>query len=139
MELKIENLTKEYRRGKPAVENLSLGISNGRFGLLGPNGAGKTTLMKILVTLLEPTSGSVKYDELQLGKNNQEIRRLIGYLPQEYGLYPSLTARELLNYMAALHGNTDRLNWRNQIDSVLEEVHLSDVNKLEALSGDRKG
>lgn len=128
MELRIQNLTKEYHRGKRAIENLSLQIGNGMFGLLGPNGAGKTTLMKILVTLLEPTSGSVMYDGLQLGKNNQEIRRLIGYLPQEYGLYPSLTARELLMYMATLHGISDRLNWRRQIESVLEEVHLNDVS-----------
>jgi ABC-2 type transport system ATP-binding protein len=128
MELHIQNLTKEYRRGKRAIEDLCLEINNGMFGLLGPNGAGKTTLMKILVTLLEPTSGTAMYDALQLGKNNQEIRRLIGYLPQEYGLYPSLTARELLNYMATLHGNSDRLNWQSQIESVLEEVHLNDVS-----------
>ena len=128
MELKVQNLIKEYRQGKRAISDLSLEISNGMFGLLGPNGAGKTTLMKMLVTLLEPTSGTVTYDAVQLGKNNQEIRRLIGYLPQEYGLYPSLTARELLHYMATLHGNSDRLNWRSQIESVLEEVHLMDVS-----------
>lgn len=128
MELKVQNLIKEYRQGKRAISDLSLEISNGMFGLLGPNGAGKTTLMKMLVTLLEPTSGTVTYDAVQLGKNNQEIRRLIGYLPQEYGLYPSLTARQLLHYMATLHGNSDRLNWRSQIESVLEEVHLMDVS-----------
>lgn len=127
MELHIQSLTKEYHRGKPAIENISIEISNGMFGLLGPNGAGKTTLMKVLVTLLEPTSGLVSYDALQLGRDNQEIRRLTGYLPQEYGLYPSLTARELLSYMATLHGNSDRLNWQSQIESVLEQVHLNDV------------
>ena len=128
MELHIQSLTKEYHRGKPAINNISLQIGNGMFGLLGPNGAGKTTLMKILVALLEQTSGTVTYDSLQLGKDSQEIRRLIGYLPQEYGLYPSLTARELLQYMATLHGNSDRLNWQSQIESVLEEVHLTDVS-----------
>ncbi|MBI3173999.1 MAG: ABC transporter ATP-binding protein [Chloroflexi bacterium] len=127
MELHIQSLTKEYRHGKRAIKNLSVELNNGMFGLLGPNGAGKTTLMKILVTLLEPTSGTVTYDGLRLGKNNQEIRRLIGYLPQEYGLYPSLTARELLNYMATLHGKSNDSNWRNRIDGVLEQVHLSDV------------
>ncbi len=127
MELHIQSLMKEYRRGKRAVENLSMELANGMFGLLGPNGAGKTTLMKILVTLLEPTSGTVIYDGLQLGKDNQEIRRLTGYLPQEYGLYPSLTACELLNYMATLYGKSDDDNWKSRIDSVLEQVNLSDV------------
>ena len=127
MQLHIQRLTKEYRRGKRAIENISVDLSNGMFGLLGPNGAGKTTLMKILVTLLEPTSGTVFYDGLQLGKNDQEIRRLIGYLPQEYGLYPSLTARELLSYMATLHGKSDRLNWQSRIEAVLEQVHLKNV------------
>lgn len=127
MELHIQDLTKEYRRGKRAVENISMELGNGMFGLLGPNGAGKTTLMKILVTLLEPTSGMVFYDERQLGKHNQEIRRLIGYLPQEYGLYPSLTARELLKYMATLHGKSNRRHWQKRIEAVLEQVHLNDV------------
>lgn len=127
MELNIQRLTKEYRRGKRAVENLSVELTNGMFGLLGPNGAGKTTLMKILVTLLEPTSGTVIYDGLKLGRHNQEIRRLLGYLPQEFGLYPSLTARELLNYMATLHGKPDNGNWQSRIDAVLEQVNLSDV------------
>ena len=127
MDLHIQNLTKEYRRGKRAVENLSMELTNGMFGLLGPNGAGKTTLMKMLVTLLEPTSGAVSYNGFQLGKDNQEIRRLLGYLPQEYGLYSALTARELLNYMATLHGKSDGGNWKSSIDAVLEQVNLSDV------------
>jgi len=127
MHLKIENLTKEYRRGKTAVEKLSLELENGMFGLLGPNGAGKTTLMKMLVTLLEPTSGTVKYNGFLLGKDNQDIRRLSGYLPQEYGLYPSLTAREFLNYFATLHGNSSKIDWKKRIDVLLEQVNLSDV------------
>jgi ABC-type multidrug transport system ATPase subunit len=127
MELHIQNLTKEYRPGKRAVENLSVDLTIGMFGLLGPNGAGKTTLMKILVTLLEPTSGTVIYDGFQLGQNNQDIRRLLGYLPQEFGLYATLTARELLNYMATLYGKPDDGNWQSRIDAVLEQVNLSDV------------
>lgn len=128
MELQVLHLTKEYRREKRAIENLSLELGNGMFGLLGPNGAGKTTLMKILVTLLEPTSGTVSYDGLQFGKDNQAIRRLIGYLPQEYGLYSSLTARELLSYMATLHGNSRERHWQSRIDAVLEQVHLREVS-----------
>lgn len=127
MEIHIQNLTKEYHRGKRAVENLSLELANGMFGLLGPNGAGKTTLMKMLATLIEPTSGEVRFDEFLLGRDNQKIRRVIGYLPQEYGLYPTLTARELLNYMATLHGKPNNRNWQSRINVILEQVNLSDV------------
>lgn len=127
MKLSIRNLTKEYKRGKPAIEDLSLEIQNGMFGLLGPNGAGKTTLMKILATLLEPTSGTVQYDGLMLGKDNQEIRRLLGYLPQEYGIYSSLTAREALHYFATLHGEYSRTDWAKRIETVLEQVNLQDA------------
>ncbi len=127
MELHIQDLTKQYYRGKRAVENLSLELTNGMFGLLGPNGAGKTTLMKMLATLIEPTSGEVRFDEFLLGRDNQKIRRIIGYLPQEYGLYLTLTARELLNYMATLHGKFDNHNWRSRINAVLEQVNLHDV------------
>lgn len=127
MQLRITSLSKKYRRGKLAVDNISLNLGNGMFGLLGPNGAGKTTLMKMLATLLEPTDGTVVYDRLQLGKNDQAIRRRLGYLPQEYGLYPSLTARELLNYMATLHGLPDDVNRRKRVNAVLEQVNLSDV------------
>lgn len=127
MELHIHDLTKEYHRGKRAVENLSLELTNGMFGLLGPNGAGKTTLMKILATLTEPTSGAVRFGEFLLGKDNQKIRRIIGYLPQEYGLYPTLTARELLNYMATLYGKSANHNWQNRINAVLEQVNLHDI------------
>jgi len=127
MKLSIRNLTKEYKRGKPAIEDLSLEIQNGMFGLLGPNGAGKTTFMKILATLLEPTSGTVQYDGLMLGKDNQEIRRLLGYLPQEYGIYSSLTAREALHYFATLHGEYSRTDWAKRIETVLEQVNLQDA------------
>ena len=127
MNLKISNLTKTYRKGKCAIDDLSLELNNGMFGLLGPNGAGKTTLMKMLSTLLEPTSGAIHYDGLKLGKDNQEIRCLLGYLPQDYGFYASLTARESLNYFATLHGNITRANWIKHIDEVLEQVNLRDV------------
>lgn len=137
MELSIKNLTKEYKRGKPAIENISLELQNGMFGLLGPNGAGKTTLMKILATLLEPTSGTVLYDGLTLGKDNQEIRGLLGYLPQEYGIYNSLTAREALHYFATLHGKRSKTDWTKRIETVLEQVNLQDAGnkKVGSFSG----
>lgn len=127
MRLQIQNLSKTYRRGKQALDNVSLDLDNGMFGLLGPNGAGKTTLMKILATLLEQTSGTVRYGDLQLGQSNQEIRQLLGYLPQDYGLYPMLTAREMLAYMATLHGQSNTANWQSRIDAVLEQVNLTAV------------
>lgn len=137
MELSIRNLTKEYKRGKPAIENISLELQNGMFGLLGPNGAGKTTLMKVLATLLEPTSGTVRYDGLALGKDNQEIRGLLGYLPQEYGIYTALTAREALHYFATLHGRRDKTEWAKRIETVLEQVNLQDAGnkKVGGFSG----
>ena len=127
MNLKITNLTKTYRKGKCAIDNLSLELKNGMFGLLGPNGAGKTTLMKMLSTLLEPTFGAIHYDGLLLGKDNQKIRRLLGYLPQYYGVYASLTSHEFLNYFANLHGKNVNANWTKRIDEVLEQVNLRDV------------
>ncbi len=137
MRLQINNLSKKYRRGKLAVDNISLTLTNGMFGLLGPNGAGKSTLMKILATLLEPTDGTVTYDRLRLGKNNQAIRQLLGYLPQDYGLYASLTAREFLNYMATLHGLPNDVSNRKRIDAMLEQVNLTNAatQKVGGFSG----
>ena len=83
--------------------------------------------MKMLATLLEPTTGTATYGHLQLGRDNQAIRRLLGYLPQDYGLYPTLTAREVLNYMATLHGLPNDASRQHRIDAVLEQVNLSDV------------
>jgi ABC-2 type transport system ATP-binding protein len=127
MELQIENLSKIYQRDKRAVDNISLHLSNGMFGLLGPNGAGKTTFMKMLATLLEPTKGWVTYNGYQLGQDNQAIRRLLGYLPQSYGLYPALTARENLAYMATLHGMPTNAHHRQRIDFLLRQVNLEAV------------
>lgn len=124
MEIEIKGLCKRYRRGSMALRDIDLTLSNGMFGLLGPNGAGKTTLMKILATLLEPTAGSVSFDDLVLGRHDQEIRARLGYLPQHYGLYSNLTAREMLQYMAHLHGRS--------LSAVKADRHLDQVNLLSA-------
>ncbi len=121
MEIKIQGLRKQYGRGAVALRGIDLSLHNGMFGLLGPNGAGKTTFMKILATLLEQTNGRVTFDGLELGRDNQAIRARLGYLPQQYGLYPNLTARELLHYMAHLHG---RSLTPAQADAHLERVNL---------------
>src|SRR4030095_2230564 len=105
--LVIKNLTKTYPSGVQALKGVSLEVAPGMFGLLGPNGAGKTTLMKIVVTLLEPDSGTVQLDSLDVVTVKDEARKILGYLPQDFGLYPTLTAEQTLDYFARLKGIQD--------------------------------
>lgn len=123
--LNIKELTKTYSSGIQALKGINLEISAGMFGLLGPNGAGKTTLMKILATLLEPDSGEARMNELDLISNKAETRKILGYLPQDFGLYPTLTAAQMVDYFAKLKGITDRKERRALVDALLEKVNLS--------------
>src|SRR3979411_1510045 len=100
--LKINGLTKTYPSGVQALKGITLDVSPGMFGLLGPNGAGKTTLMKILATLLEPDSGTAAMHGVDLIADKQSAREMLGYLPQEFGLYPTFTAEQTLDYFAKL-------------------------------------
>src|SRR5687768_16952134 len=102
--LTINGLTKTYAGGVQALKHIDLDVPSGVFGLLGPNGSGKTTLMKILATLLEPDSGSAVMGKIDLIAQKDETRRVLGYLPQEFGLYPTLTAEQTLDYLARLKG-----------------------------------
>src|SRR3982750_1993225 len=102
--LRIKELQKIYPSGVQALKGIDLEVSPGLFGLLGPNGAGKTTLMKVLATLLEPDSGTVEMDGVDLITAKAATRKKLGYLPQEFGLYPTLTAAQMLNYFAKLKG-----------------------------------
>ena len=120
----IKDLMKTYSSGVQALKGVSLEIQPGMFGLLGPNGAGKTTLMKILATLLEPDSGTAEMDGLDLIKAKAETRKKLGYLPQDFGLYPTLTAAQMLNYFAKLKGVTDKKQRRSLVDALLERVNL---------------
>jgi ABC-type multidrug transport system ATPase subunit len=104
MQISISQLSKRYPGGKLALKDIDLDIPRGLFGLLGPNGAGKTTLMRILVTLLKPSSGQVKVDDLDIRKNRKEIRRQIGYLPQDFSVFAKLTVWEFMDYSACLNG-----------------------------------
>jgi len=123
--LTIKELMKTYSSGVQALKGISLDIQPGMFGLLGPNGAGKTTLMKILATLLEPDSGAAEMDGLDLINAKAQARKKLGYLPQDFGLYPTLTAAQMLDYFAKLKGVTDRKERRSLVDALLERVNLS--------------
>jgi ABC-2 type transport system ATP-binding protein len=123
--LKIDGLEKTYRSGVRALAGVSLEISPGMFGLLGPNGAGKTTLMKILATLLEPDAGRVELNGVDLIARKDRARRVLGYLPQEFGLYPTLTAEQTLDYFAKLKGVVGAGERKSLVDALLERVNLS--------------
>ena len=127
--LVIKNLSKAYSSGVQALKGVSLDLSPGVFGLLGPNGSGKTTLMKIVATLLEPDSGTIEMNGADLLTRKNHARRMLGYLPQDFGLYPTLTAWQMLDYFAKLKGVTDRKERHALIDALLERVNLSSERK----------
>ncbi|HEX3146176.1 MAG TPA: ABC transporter ATP-binding protein [Pyrinomonadaceae bacterium] len=122
--LNVKDLKKTYSSGVQALKGVSLDIPAGMFGLLGPNGAGKTTLMKILATLLEADSGTAQMNGLDLIANKADTRRVLGYLPQDFGLYPTLTAAQMLDYFAKLKGVNNKKERRALVDALLEKVNL---------------
>ena len=137
MELQIRNLSKTYANGVVALDKVSLSIPPGMFGLLGPNGAGKSTLMRILATLQECDSGSVFLDDIDVLDEKDEVRRLLGYLPQDFGVYPKVTAYELLDHFAQLKGLAQRQRRREVVDALLQQTNLFEVRnqKLGTFSG----
>lgn len=138
----ITNLTKQYGGGIRALDDVTLTLGGGMFGLLGPNGAGKTTFMRILAGLLRPTAGTVRAFGIDMSSNAGRLaaKANLGYLPQELGLYPNLNAYEFLDYMAILKGVTDKAQRRRQIESLIEQVRLTDVasRRLKTYSGGMK-
>lgn len=126
MRIGIDSLSKTYPRGARALDSITIGIESGMFGLLGPNGAGKTTLMNILVTLLEPTSGTVTINGLDMRRDREKIRALIGYLPQELDVFPKLKAWEFIDFSARLAGIISKRERKRMVDSLLEKVRLAD-------------
>lgn len=135
--LGIRELKKTYPGGVQALRGVSLEIPSGMFGLLGPNGAGKTTLMKIAATLLEPDSGGIEIDGVDLIADKRAARRMLGYLPQEFGLYPTLTAEQTLDYLAKLKGVMDDTERRELVGALLDRVNLSGARqqKVGSFSG----
>lgn len=129
--LSINHLNLTYKNGFQAVKDISLEIQNGMFGLLGPNGAGKSSLMKTIVGLQKPTSGNIIFNGNDVAKDPDYIKKNLGFLPQDFGVYPKVSAYDLLEHIAVLKGITDRSERKNQILSLLEKVNLSDFMKKE--------
>jgi ABC-2 type transport system ATP-binding protein len=124
MELRIEGLTKSYKGGVRALDNVSLTIPHGLYGLLGPNGAGKSTLMRIIATLQEPDQGSIHMGELDVLRAKEEVRKALGYLPQDFGVYPRVNAEEMLDQIALLKGMTNRKQRKEAVHELLHRVNL---------------
>jgi ABC-2 type transport system ATP-binding protein len=130
----IETLTHVYPGGVKALDDVSLTIPRGMFGLLGPNGAGKSTLMRIVATLQAPTAGFVRFDGIDVLKDPDALRRKLGYLPQDFGVYPRVSAIDMLDHIAVLKGVADRAERKAVVEGLLAQVNLWDVRK-KALSG----
>ncbi len=137
MTITIESLSKTYKGGVRALSDVSLEITPGMFGLLGPNGAGKSTLMRILATLQEADTGSVRLGDVDVLRQKTAVRRQLGYLPQEFGLYPKIPAGELLDHLAVLKGVTNKKERTELVQSLLEKTNLSEFRrrKLGTFSG----
>jgi ABC-2 type transport system ATP-binding protein len=140
LSLTITGLSKTYPNGVQALKNLSLTIGRNMFGLLGPNGAGKSTLMRTIATLQDPDSGSIDLDGIDVLKEKSAVRKLLGYLPQEFGVYPKVSALDMLTHLAVLKGVTNRSERRAIVDALLEQTNLWDARKkaLSTYSGGMK-
>jgi len=127
MSLKISGLTKTYKNGVKALDNVNLEIGKGMFGLLGPNGAGKSSLMRTIATLQSPNEGSITFNDINILEDKNGLRKVLGYLPQEFGVYPNMSAESLLDYFAQLKGITKKAERKKIIREVLELTNLYDV------------
>ena len=127
--LKIDNLTHIYRGGVRAIDKVSLEIQRGMFGLLGPNGAGKSTLMRCVATLQTPTSGTIRFDDIDVVKEPEKLRRMLGYLPQDFGVYPRVSAYAMLDHMAVLKGIARPGERRATVEALLQQTNLWTVRK----------
>jgi len=128
MKLTIDNVSKQYNTGTWGLRDFSLSLQSGILGLVGPNGAGKSTLMRILATITKPTSGKVTFDGINLLEDPNPIRGILGYLPQDFGIYPNLNAVEFLEYLAAIKG-LEKRSARQRIEELLQIVNLNEVRK----------
>jgi ABC-type multidrug transport system ATPase subunit len=140
MQLTIDGLSKTYSNGVRAIHNVSLTLHNGMFGLLGPNGAGKSSLMRTIATLQEADSGSIFLDKLDVLKNKTQVRQLLGYLPQEFGVYPRISAEQMLDHVARLKGVDQAGERKELVGELLNKVNLykDKKKKLGTFSGGMK-
>ena len=138
--LTIKNLKKTYSNGVKALNDISLDIPKGMFGLLGPNGAGKSSLMRTLATLQEPDDGSAQLDDIDIINNKDTLRKVLGYLPQEFGVYPRVSPELMLDHLATLKGVTRKGERRETVDALLHQTNLYDVRKksIDTFSGGMK-
>mgnify|MGYP000905558785 CR=1 FL=1 len=127
MELNIQNLNKTYANGTKALHDLSLTVKPGMFGLLGPNGAGKSSLMRTISTLQSADSGSIHFGDIDVLQDKQAVRKLIGYLPQDFDVYPNISANDLLNHFAVLKGIANKTERKQVVDELLHLVNLDDM------------
>ncbi|PKV49236.1 ABC-type multidrug transport system ATPase subunit [Aquimarina sp. MAR_2010_214] len=140
MKLEIKNLSKTYKNGVKALQDVSLTIGKGMFGLLGQNGAGKSTLMRTIATLQDPDSGSIDFNGIDVLHKPDELRKTLGYLPQEFGVYPNVTAEELLTHIADMKGVTQKSERKELVSTLLQRVNLYEARskKLDGFSGGMK-
>ncbi len=138
--LSIQNLSKTYPNGVQALKNVTLEIPRGMFGLLGPNGAGKSTLMRTIATLQAADSGTIMLDDLDVLKRREEVRKVLGYLPQEFGVYPRISALSMLDHFALLKGVTNKGERKRVVEGLLRQTNLWEVRKrrLDTYSGGMK-
>src|ERR1022692_1549008 len=129
MALTISNLSKTYPNGVRALKNVSLTIGNNMFGLLGPNGAGKSSLMRTVATLQDPDSGAISLDGIDVLKQKTEVRKVLGYLPQEFGVYPKLSAIDMMQHLAVVKGVTNKAERKEMVEAILNQTNLWDVRK----------
>src|SRR6185436_4827421 len=139
-DLIIEGVSKTYPNGVRALSDVSLTIPAGMFGLLGPNGAGKSTLMRTIATLQEPDTGRIRLGEVDVLKDKDKVRRMLGYLPQEFGVYPKVSALEMLTHFAVLKGIVNARERTDVVEALLKRTNLWDVRKrrLGTFSGGMK-
>ena len=132
--LRIQDLAHVYPNGTRALDGVTLDVPRGMFGLLGPNGAGKSSLMRCIATLQIPTQGSIRFGDVDVIADPDALRRTLGYLPQDFGVYPRVTALDMLDHLAVLKGLANRAERRETVDALLHQVNLWDVRK-KALAG----
>ena len=128
-ELRIENIEKKYPNGVHALQGVNLNIKQGIFGLLGPNGAGKSSLMRTIATLQDPDRGEIKFNGIDVLKQKDSLRQVLGYLPQDFGVPPNVSAESLLDYLAVLKGITNKTKRKQLVTNLLEQTNLYEARK----------